>query len=115
MSLGNTLKRVVIMAKWKCEICGSEFENFHAQRFDNKIHCPLCFFKELYKREKQKNKQLKSQLKQKNDVIDKAIMELDDPFENEDGNASWYEIAETCKCQINTTLSILKQRGANNE
>lgn len=32
------------MAKWKCEICGSKFKNFHAQGFDNKIYCPLCFF-----------------------------------------------------------------------
>ena len=33
------------MSKWKCEICGVEFENFHAQGFDNKIYCPLCYFK----------------------------------------------------------------------
>ena len=33
------------MAKWRCEICGNEFENFHAQGFDNKIYCPLCYFK----------------------------------------------------------------------
>lgn len=33
------------MSKWKCEICGAEFENFHAQGFDNKIYCPLCYFK----------------------------------------------------------------------
>lgn len=33
------------MAKWKCEICGDEFDNFHAQGFDNKIYCPLCYFK----------------------------------------------------------------------
>ena len=33
------------MAKWKCEICEKEFENFHAQGFDNKIYCPLCYFK----------------------------------------------------------------------
>ena len=26
------------MAKWKCEICGDEFDNFHAQGFDNKIY-----------------------------------------------------------------------------
>lgn len=34
------------MSKWKCEICNKEFDNFHAQGFDNKIYCPLCFFKE---------------------------------------------------------------------
>ena len=36
------------MAKWKCEICGNEFENFHAQGFDRKIYCPLCYFKKKY-------------------------------------------------------------------
>lgn len=40
------------MAKWKCEICGSEFENFHAQGFNHKIYCPLCYFKK-------KNQELK--------------------------------------------------------
>lgn len=43
------------MAKWKCEICGNEFENFHAQGFDNKIYCPLCYFKK-------ENQELKKQL-----------------------------------------------------
>ena len=36
------------MSKWKCEICGNEFENFHAQGFDRKIYCPLCYFKKEY-------------------------------------------------------------------
>ena len=44
------------MAKWKCEICGNEFDNFHAQGFDNKIYCPLCYFKK-------ENQELKLQLK----------------------------------------------------
>ena len=43
------------MSKWKCEICGVEFENFHAQGFDNKIYCPLCYFKK-------ENQELKKQL-----------------------------------------------------
>ena len=43
------------MSKWKCEICGNEFENFHAQGFDNKIYCPLCYFKK-------ENQELKKQL-----------------------------------------------------
>ena len=42
------------MSKWKCEICGKEFDNFHAQGFDNKIYCPLCFFKEENRRLKDK-------------------------------------------------------------
>ena len=43
------------MSKWKCEICGNEFENFHAQGFDNKIYCPLCYFKK-------ENQELKEKL-----------------------------------------------------
>lgn len=54
------------MSKWKCEICGSEFDNFHAQGFDNKIYCPLCFFKK-------ENQELKKQNKKYKETIDKAI------------------------------------------
>ena len=43
------------MSKWKCEICDSEFENYHAQGFEHKIYCPLCYFKELNNR---KNKEI---------------------------------------------------------
>ena len=46
------------MSKWKCEICGNEFENFHAQGFDNKIYCPLCYFKK-------ENQELKKQLEER--------------------------------------------------
>lgn len=42
------------MAKWKCGICGLEFENFHAQGFNGVIYCPLCYFKEEYKLQKDK-------------------------------------------------------------
>lgn len=45
------------MSKWKCEICGKEFDNFHAQGFDNKIYCPLCYFKK-------ENQALKNQQKE---------------------------------------------------
>lgn len=54
------------MNKWKCEVCGKGFDNFHAQGFDNKIYCPLCFFKK-------ENKQLKEQRKQRDEVIDETI------------------------------------------
>ena len=47
------------MAKLKCEICGNEFDNFHAQRFDNKIYCPLCYFKKENQELKEENKQFK--------------------------------------------------------
>ena len=54
------------MSKWKCEICGVEFENFHAQGFDNKIYCPLCYFK-------RENQELKKQLEEINDFITEKL------------------------------------------
>ena len=53
------------MAKWKCEICGNEFDNFHAQGFDNRIYCPLCYFKK-------ENQELKKQLEETNEMIKKC-------------------------------------------
>ena len=50
------------MSKWKCEICGKGFDNFHAQGFDNKIYCPLCFFKEKTNRLEKENARLKDKL-----------------------------------------------------
>ena len=55
------------MAKWKCEICGNEFENFHAQGFDNKIYCPLCYFKK-------ENAELKKQLDKYENPEDMTLM-----------------------------------------
>ena len=40
----------MIMSKWKCGICNKEFDNFQAQGFDGTIYCPLCYYKELYRR-----------------------------------------------------------------
>ena len=51
------------MSKWKCEICEKEFDNFHAQGFDRKIYCPLCFFKEKTNRLEKENERLKDKLK----------------------------------------------------
>lgn len=53
------------MAKWKCEICGNEFENFHAQGFDNKIYCPLCYFKK-------ENQELKKKLEERTKMYQNA-------------------------------------------
>ena len=55
------------MAKWKCEICGSEFENFHAQGFDNRIYCPLCWFKK-------ENQKLKEKLDKYENPEDMTLM-----------------------------------------
>ena len=50
------------MSKWKCEICGKEFDNFHAQGFEHKIYCPLCFFKEKTNRLEKENERLKDKI-----------------------------------------------------
>ena len=68
------------MNKWQCEICGKGFDNFQAQGFDNKIYCPLCYYKKLYQdteleRERLTNiineleKLLKQDLENENDVF----------------------------------------------
>ena len=41
------------MAKWKCEICNTEFENFEARGFNHTIYCPLCYYKKLYNQQKE--------------------------------------------------------------
>ena len=58
------------MSKWKCEICGKEFDNFHAQGFEHKIYCPLCFFKEKTNRLEKENAQLKDKLKDIKKILD---------------------------------------------
>ena len=57
------------MSKWKCEICNSEFENFHAQGFNHKIYCPLCYFKKLYNDTELEREKLQIQLQQKENII----------------------------------------------
>ena len=57
------------MSKWKCGICGNEFDNYHAQGFDDIIYCPLCYFKEEYKRTNKMLKVYKKQLQQKENII----------------------------------------------
>lgn len=57
------------MSKWKCGICGSEFENYHAQGFDDTIYCPLCYFKKLYKDTELERETLQTQLQQKENKI----------------------------------------------
>ena len=58
------------MSKWKCEICEKEFDNFHAQGFDSKIYCPLCFFKEKTNRLEKENARLKDKLKDIEKILD---------------------------------------------
>lgn len=51
------------MSNWRCEICGNRFSNFYEQVLDDKIYCPLCYFKKLSTDYKQR--------------IDKAIEYID--------------------------------------
>lgn len=69
------------MSKWKCEICGNEFDNFHAQGFNSKIYCPLCFFKEKTNRLEKENERLKDKLTEIKEVIDKANKKLNNFIE----------------------------------
>ncbi len=59
----------MIMAKWKCEICGSDFDNFHAQGFDEKIYCPLCFFKKENEKLNEKIVLQANALKEKDEML----------------------------------------------
>ena len=60
------------MSKWKCEICEKEFDNFHAQGFEHKIYCPLCFFKEKTNRLEKENARLKEERKQIKEYVEKC-------------------------------------------
>lgn len=57
------------MSKWKCEICNSSFENFDARGFDNKIYCPLCYYKKLYKDTELERERLHSIIKEVREYI----------------------------------------------
>lgn len=75
------------MAKWKCEVCGNEFENFHAQGFDNKIYCPLCYFKK-------ENQELKLELSGYRQAIleDKDMLGLKEESEELKKQLTTYKI-----------------------
>ena len=81
------------MSKWKCEICGKEFDNFHAQGFEHKIYCPLCFFKEKTNRLEKENSRLKDKIKD----LEEWLEAMASMYENEykDVNAS-----EHYKCML---------------
>ena len=70
------------MSKWKCEICGVEFENFHAQGFDNKIYCPLCYFKrENQELKKQHKEYIRAEMKLK-DELEKQRKEYQETYKD---------------------------------
>lgn len=92
------------MAKWKCEICGNEFDNFHAQGFDNRIYCPLCYFKK-------ENQELKSQLKGTTHCFDEEEHEkLKKQLEENKDKINWYENFE-----INKTIDKLRIKHNNQQ
>lgn len=72
----------MIMNKWQCEICGKGFDNFQAQGFDNKIYCPLCYYKKLYQdtelERERLNNIINGALKYiETNILDKKIDEVD--------------------------------------
>lgn len=97
------------MAKWKCEICGKEFENFHAQGFDNKIHCPLCYFK----RENADLKQDKSKCIIENFKLQQRIDKAIELLENYQNNLYSKEARKLLDDDVEISIKILK--GDNND
>lgn len=61
------------MSKWKCGICNSEFDNFQAQGFGETIYCPLCYFKELYRRTKLEIDRLNNIINRIDNFVDRTI------------------------------------------
>lgn len=64
------------MSKWKCEICNSEFDNFQAQGFGGTIYCPLCYFKELYRRTKLERDRLNNIIEELEEYINPYLYML---------------------------------------
>ena len=95
------------MSKWKCEICEKEFDNFHAQGFDSKIYCPLCFFKEKTNRLEKENAQLKDKIEKIEEWLKykaEALDTFDIPKRKETG-AFWF----TTRGEIDGLLELLKE------
>jgi len=86
------------MSKWKCEICNEGFDNFHAQGFDGKIYCPLCFFKE-------KTKKLQQELQRKDNVIKQTIEYVKNENTGRFGNPT---IEMALELRKNKLLNILR-------
>ena len=84
------------MSKWKCGICNSEFENYHAQDFDNIIYCPLCYYKELYKRDKKEIERL-------NNIINELEKYLEEESKYDDYVDLFY------REHMGSVLEILKE------
>ena len=103
------------MAKWKCEICGNEFDNFHAQGFDNKIYCPLCYFKK-------ENQELKLQLKgtthcfdeEEHEKLKKQVEEYQQELEKADSitQSCIFNGKEESKISYRKCLNILDKKEA---
>lgn len=74
------------MSKWKCEICKKEFDNFHAQGFDNKIYCPLCFFKEKTNRLEKENARLKNKFKDLEEWLETMVKMYENEYKDVDAS-----------------------------
>ena len=97
----------MIVSKWKCEICEKEFDNFHAQGFDSKIYCPLCFFKEKTNRLEKENAQLKDKIEKIEEWLKYKVEALDtfDIPKRKETGAFWF----TTRGEIDGLLELLKE------
>ena len=95
------------MSKWKCEICGKEFDNFHAQGFEHKIYCPLCFFKEKTNRLEKENARLKDKIEKIEEWLKYKVEALDtfDIPKRKETGAFWF----TTRGEIDGLLELLKE------
>ena len=98
---------MMIVSKWKCEICEKKFDNFHAQGFDSKIYCPLCFFKEKTNRLEKENAQLKDKIEKIEEWLKYKVEALDtfDIPKRKETGAFWF----TTRGEIDGLLELLKE------
>ena len=89
------------MSKWKCEICSLEFENFHAQGFNNKIYCPLCYYKKLYKDTELEREKLQNIIDKNKYTADELKQEIE-------------RLNDKCK-QLQTTVKEVREYIENND
>lgn len=100
------------MSKWKCGICNSEFDNFQAQGFGGTIYCPLCYFKELYRRTKLERDRLNNIINELEKYCNEEIIDYDKAINSKilsEIDRDRYEAEKVCFLDILDKLKALKE------
>lgn len=87
------------MGKFKCDICKEEFRNFFAEIREEKIHCPLCYYKREYRIQQELIDNLKKMCNYRVDNFNEEIKDYKDDNAKENQNIinelreqkSWFE------------------------